>query len=148
MELYRALQSRARVSMVSAVGDHELEGIARTIDSSLRIGGPDDLDGHLEQLVAASSCGPIAPKSLDLIGHSTTASSLLRLGSWVIDGADPGVIARFRAFAERSVLQRLGIHAIRLLGCNTAGTARGCETICALAEAANACLLYTSDAAD
>jgi len=136
MELYRSLLLRARVSMVSAVGDHELDGIAQTIESSLLVAGPDDLERHLEQLGAASDCRLVVPRTLDLIGHSTTASSLLRLGNWIVDGADLDVIARFRALADRSLLQRARIRAIRLLGCNTAATKHGRETICALAEAA------------
>jgi len=135
MELYRALQSRARVSMVSGVGDPELDGIARMIDSSLRISGLDDLDGHLEQLVAAIDGEIIESRTVDLIGHSTTADSLLRLGGGVIDGADPGVIDRFRSLADRGVLARLGVRAFRLLGCTTAGTRRARATICALSEA-------------
>jgi len=69
--------------------------------------------------------------------------SLLRLGGWVIDGADPGVIARFHSLADRGVLARLGIRAIRLLGCTTAGTAHGRATVCALAEASGVEVLGT-----
>jgi hypothetical protein len=130
--------------MVSGVGDHELDGIARTIDSSLRIRDPDDLDGHLERLVAAIEGETVGPRTVDLIGHSTTADSLLRLGGCVIDGADPGVIARFRSLANRGVVARLGIRAFRLLGCTTAGTTRARATIRALSDASGIEVFGTS----
>ena len=73
-------------------------------------------------------------KTLDLIGHSTTAYSLLTLGHWVIDGEDPEGLTFWRELATDHVLPRLGITAIRLLGCATALGRRGRATMHALAE--------------
>ena len=77
----------------------------------------------------------MVPRTLDLIGHAT-ASAQLRLGSWVLDATHPGVARWFRELAVRGTWARLGIHAIRLLGCRTAATEPGRATICALAELA------------
>jgi hypothetical protein len=135
MELYRSLLSRACLSMVSATPDDGLDGIARIIASSLRIGGPDALDAALQRMLAAGDRDELEePKTLDLIGHSAAPTSQLRLGDWVIDLACPEVAEYFRGLAQRGVLPRLGIHAVRLLGCGTASTACGRATICALAD--------------
>jgi hypothetical protein len=135
MALYREQLSRSRLSMISAVRDHELDRIAQTIQPSHRIHGPTDLADVLEQLLAtAGGIEPNGPKTLDLIGHSTSLASLLRLGDWVIDAESPCVTAFFRAVAKHDVLPRLGIRAVRLLACKTAGTVSGRSTLCALAD--------------
>ena len=77
---------------------------------------------------------PPTPKTLDLIGHSSPDKSLLVLGDWVIDGARPTVIAYFRELAEQDVLPRLGITAVRLIGCDTADSEAGRWTLHALGE--------------
>lgn len=135
MEQYREVLARARLSVVSAEPDHELERIAERITSSARIGGPAELEGWFGRLLAASDgAKTIAPKTLDLLGHSTARTSLLRLGDWIIDAASPAVASVFRALADHRVLPQLGIHAVRLLGCKTAETGPGRATICALAD--------------
>lgn len=135
MELYRSLLSRACLSMVSAEPDDGLDAVARIIQPSVRIAGPEELDAALQRLIAASdSTGVVAARTLDLIGHSAAATSQLRLGDWVIDAARPEVAAFFRGLAARGVLPQLGIRALRLLGCGTASTADGRATICALAD--------------
>jgi hypothetical protein len=52
----------------------------------------------------------------------------------VIDASSPTVTAFFRELADCDVLARLGIHAVRLLACKTAGSEQGRSTICALAN--------------
>ena len=134
MELYLELLSRPRVSMISAEPDHELDVIARIVRPSLRVGGPAELERELERLVAASaSADGTAARTLDLIGHSAT-SSQLRLGDWTIDAASPAVTAWSRGLADRGVLPRLGIGAVRLLGCHTAAPGAASATLVALAE--------------
>jgi hypothetical protein len=76
----------------------------------------------------------VAPKTLDLIGHATPGMSLLMLGEWVIDASRPTVASFFRGLADNDVLPRLGIHAVRLIGCQTADTRHARATICTLAE--------------
>lgn len=135
MELYREPSPRSRVSAISAVHDSELDRIARTIRSSLRVRGPADLEALLGRLLGAADGSTASePRTLDLIGHSTSSTSLLQLGDWVIDADSSGVTAFFRGLARHGVLPRLGIRAVRLLACHTASTARGCATLCALAD--------------
>jgi hypothetical protein len=134
MEQYREQLSRPRLSAISAVPDRELDTIAQIIGRSLRIRDRGDLEEVLGQLLAAADTGAaIAAKTLDLIGHSTPAS-LLRLGDLVVDAANPRVMAFFRGLADCEVLPRLGIRALRLLGCDTAGTAQGRSTLCTLED--------------
>jgi len=134
MELYDELLSRTQLSVISTEPDHELDRIAQIISPSVRIGGRAELGGLLGRLVAASDgARTVAPKTLDLHGHSTAGTAQLRLGDWVIDAAEPTVTAWFRELADHDVLPRLGIHAVRLLACRTADTEQGRATICALA---------------
>lgn len=130
-----ALLMSPRLSLVSAEPDPELARLAARISSSVRIAGRSELERVLGDLVRAAEHAPaIAPRTLDLLGHSTAAAGLLRLGDWVIDGASPTVTAFFRELADHDVLARLGIRAVRLLACRTADTLAGRATICALAE--------------
>jgi hypothetical protein len=132
MELYRELLSRPRLSAISAMCDGELDRIAQIIRPSVRIADRTDLEALVGRLLAAADAGaPVAPKTLDLIGHST--ASLLRLGDWVLDGASMRVKAFFRGLAEHDVMPRLGIRALRLLACNTAGAGHGESTLRTLA---------------
>jgi hypothetical protein len=134
MELYRALLSRSHLSMISGVSDPELDSIALTIRPSFRLDGRADLEAVLGRLLAAAEgVSSIAPKTLDLIGHSTPSTSVLVLGDWVVDGTSPRVTAFFRGLAEYDVLPRLGVRTVRLLACSTAATAPGRSTLCALA---------------
>jgi hypothetical protein len=100
------------------------------------VDGRVELESLLARLLAEadeSRAAPV-PKTLDLIGHSSAPDWLLLLGDWVIDADRPDVLECFRALADDNVLPRLGVHAVRLLGCNTACTARGRATIARLAE--------------
>jgi hypothetical protein len=71
----------------------------------------------------------VSPTVLDLLGHSTRDHHLLRLGQTPIDMLDPNVERFFAALADDEVLPRLGIVALRLLGCETAVTVAGRRTM-------------------
>lgn len=133
--IHRALLAGPHLSVVSAEPDAVLQGIARTIGRVVTVDGPAALDAALSHLADEAARTPgAATRTLDLIGHTRTAASLLSLGNWVIDAEDPTTVAVFRGLADRAVLPRLGIHALRLLGCHSAGSERGRDTICRLAE--------------
>lgn len=133
MARYRELLSRPRVSVISAEIDPELDAIARIVRPSLRVDGRAELERELGHLLAASEQAPaVGPRTLDLIGH-TTPGSLLRLGDWTIDAAHPTVRSLFRGLADLDVLPRLGIRAVRLLGCRTAAPGPARATLAALA---------------
>jgi hypothetical protein len=120
------------VSIISRSDDDELRAIEATIADAVVIDGRADLEAALCRLLAAGA--PSAPRTLDLIGHSTAGTSLLVMGDWVIDATSLTVTAFFRELAEQNVLARLGIEAVRLLGCATAVTEHGRWTVCALAD--------------
>jgi hypothetical protein len=131
----RGLLAGPQLSVVSAEPDADLQRIARTIGRVVTVDGPAALEAALAQLASEAARAPGAStRTLDLIGHTRTAASLLSLGNWWIDAADPATVAVFRNLAERAVLPRLGIQALRLLGCHSASTERGRDTICRLAE--------------
>jgi hypothetical protein len=128
-----ALLTLPHLVVVSGEPDFELQRIARTVRHSVTVDGRRGLEQLLGRLAAAAD-GAVGSRTLDLVGH-TRRASLLMLGDWMIDGGDPATKRWFRALAEGGVLARLGIRALRLLGCNTAATPRGRATICELAEA-------------
>jgi len=131
----RALLAGPHLSVVSAEPDAVLQGIAHAIGRVLTVDRPAALASALVHLAEVTACAPgTAGRTLDLIGHTRTADSLLSLGGWLVDAADPATVAVFRDLAERAVLRRLGIHALRLLGCHSAGTERGRDTIGRLAD--------------
>ena len=127
-----ALLAQPRLSVITGDPDAELTRIRELIEHRVVIDGRDDLEELLGYLLSAGL--PPTRKTLDLIGHATPDRSLLAMGSWVIDAGSSAVRAFFRELAELEVLPRLGIHAIRLLACQTAETAHGCATICKLSE--------------
>ncbi len=74
-----------------------------------------------------------APRTLDLLAHST-ADRLLQMGSSVLDPRQPAIRRLFEQMARDEVLPGLGIHAVRLLGCETAMTHAGQDAIRALTD--------------
>jgi hypothetical protein len=126
------LLSRPHLSIITRQADAELERIQSTIAHKLLVDGRADLEAQLGALLDLRVAP--APKTLDLIGHTTSDRSLLLLGDWVIDATSPTVTSFFRGLADDDVLPRLGIHAVRLLGCMTADSAHGRWTICKLAD--------------
>jgi len=126
------LLAAPHLSLVTGAADTELARIVEVLDHKVLIetrGNVEELFGSLLALDA-----PPTSKTLDLIGHSTPGKSLLVLGNWVIDAASQTVTAFFRELAEQEVLPRLGITAVRLLGCLTADTGHARWTICTLAD--------------
>jgi hypothetical protein len=89
---------------------------------------------ELREVLGRHLPDPVAPATLDLIGHSTRDHHLLRLGNTPIDMLDPYVAGFFRALAQAHLLQRLHIVAVRLLGCETAVTDSGQRTLRMLAQ--------------
>jgi len=70
--------------------------------------------------------------TLDLTGHSTRDHHLLRLGDDRM--LDPVVARFFRSLAAEHLLSRLGVVAVRLLGCETAASPSGKRTLRLLAR--------------
>jgi hypothetical protein len=120
------------LSVISRVVDAELARIDDAIELTSPVGGRGELEELLCRRLETADSGA---KTLDLIGHAT-ADGLLELGSWVIDGSRPVTRAFFRGLADSGVLARLGIVAIRLLGCETAYTDAGRRTLRVIADAA------------
>jgi hypothetical protein len=86
-----------------------------------------DLHGVLDRVARCITCAGAA-RTLDLLGHST-GRRLLQLGSTEIDPAHPDVRREFERLAREGVLARLNIDELRLLGCQTAMSPAGQETI-------------------
>lgn len=129
----RTLLSCPHLSVITDGADAELNRIRDALEDVVGLRDRTDLEALLSQLAAYDL--PSTRKTLDLIGHSSASQSLLELGAWTIDGDDPRVIRFFRGLAGNDVFRRLGIHAIRLLGCETATTKAGRTTIRTLAAA-------------
>jgi len=131
----RSLLTRPRLTIVSGEPDFELRRIAHTVTDSVMVDGRMELEELLSDLlIEAARCPEVVPKTLDLIGHTRTNASLLALGQWIIDAANPTTTAFFRELADHDVLPRLGVYALRLLGCNSAGSAQARATIRKLGE--------------
>lgn len=128
----QALLAQTQLSMITRHADAELARIHEAIEHKVLVDGRADVEEILGRLLACD--GPRTPKTLDLIGHSTPNGSLLQLGDWVLDTTSSTVTAFFRELADHDVLPRLGVHAVRLLGCKTAVTAHARATICVLSE--------------
>jgi hypothetical protein len=118
--------------VISAFADAELAAIRQTIPHAVAVEGRADLELLLGR-VLEERVKPTA-KTLDFIGHTTSGKSLLVLGDWVIDATNKSVMSFFRGLADQDVPNRLGIEAVRLLGCTSADTAHGRWTVCALAD--------------
>jgi hypothetical protein len=129
----RPFLTQSRLSVVTRYADYELARIQNLIEHKALVEGRGDLEELLSRLLNEVRSDPI-PKTLDLIGHSTPGQQLLMLGDWVIDAAKPTVTAFFRGLADQEVLPRLGVYAVRLLGCQTADTSHGRATICMLSD--------------
>lgn len=128
----RALLAQTQLSMITRHADAELARIHEAIEHKVLVDGRADVEEILGRLLACDE--PRTPKTLDLIGHSTPRGSLLQLGDWVLDATSSTVTAFFRELADYEVLPRLGVHAVRLLGCKTAETGHARATICTLSD--------------
>ncbi len=126
------LLDQPRLSLITRAADDELRSIQDVVAGAVLVDGRADVEAILSEL--ARHDGPRTLKTLDLIGHSTPDHSLLMLGDWVIDGTKSRVASYFRGLADCDVLSRLGIHSIRLLGCQTAESELARQTLTTLAE--------------
>lgn len=124
----------AHLSLISNESDGLIGQIRDTISQSVVVEGRADVERVLNAMVREDRSE--AARTLDLIGHSTPDRSLLVLGNWVLDGSRWKVTAFFRGLADEDVWARLGITAIRLLGCETAATEAGRSTLLAISDAA------------
>lgn len=131
MENVDLLLDQSHLCVMTRHADFELTRIQNTVDHKALVDGRADLEAMFSALLACDR--PRTAKTLDLIGHSTS-DCLLQLGDWVIDGTRPSVASYFRGLADNDVLSRLGIYAVRFLGCSTATTKRGRATMVALSD--------------
>ncbi len=129
----RRLLTRPRISIVTSHPDAEVSRLQALLGEHLQADGRSALEQLLGSLLYAGSEGAPAPKTLDLIGHATS-DGLLRLGDWVLDGESPTVSSFFRGIADHEVLPRIGVCALRLLGCSTAVSTRARTTMKILSE--------------
>ncbi|HSN29183.1 MAG TPA: hypothetical protein VLT45_23000 [Kofleriaceae bacterium] len=130
--MFAKLLAQKHLSIISSYADAELGAIRAAIPHAITVDGRADLELLLGRLLDANV--KPTPKTLDLIGHTTTDKSLLVLGDWLIDATNSTVLSFFRGLADQDVPRRLGIEAVRLLGCTSADTAFGRWTVCALAD--------------
>ncbi len=121
------------VSIITRSSEQSLLQIKNRINEVHRVDGRSDVEELLGTLLSTAGDTP-PPATLDLIGHSGARDAHLELGDWTIDAAQPSVAAFFRGLADQDVFRRLGITAIRLLGCETARTQAARSTLLALAE--------------
>jgi hypothetical protein len=128
------LLAQPRITVVTGQVDSELGRVRDIVEHKVLVDGRADLEAVLGQLLALAPAQRLTPKTLDLVGHSVAGTSVLQLGDWVIDTARSGVSAFFRELADHDVLPRLGIYAVRLVGCRTAESAQARRTICALSD--------------
>jgi hypothetical protein len=91
----------------------------RRLPGAPRVGSLSDLRRFLDHYPPSDAA------TLDLVAHGNRGHRLLRLGKDVIDFFNPAVAKFFTQLAVDGVLQRLNIHALRLLGCDTAATENG-----------------------
>lgn len=124
----RHLLALPRISLMTSHPDAEASRLQAMLVDHVQVDGRSALEAVLGRLVYAVGDVAPAPKTLDLIGHSTP-DGLLRLGDWVIDGESSKVTAFFRNIADIEVLPRIGVTALRLLGCSTAVGARARNTM-------------------
>lgn len=132
MDSLRRLLDLPHLAVVTRHGDLELTRIQNIIEHRVLVDGRVELEEAFSRLLLIPTTDPV-PKTLDLIGHSTP-EALLQLGNWVIDTTKPTVTAFFREIADNDVLLRLGINAVRLLGCCTAETEKARLSLCTLSD--------------
>lgn len=126
------MTSHAHLSVISRTTEPEMSRIGEVLGDKVEVEGRWDLEAALSRMLVQGT--DPAPRTLDLIGHSSPDDQLLVLGDWVIDTRRAIVGSFFRGIAEEDVLGRLGVRAVRLLGCETARTEVGRATIVRLAE--------------
>jgi hypothetical protein len=117
---------RRIASVLATDRDAYLGAVEQRLARSRRIGSLHELETWTATLAETRV------ETLDLIAHSATTDRLLVLGTDVIDARRPVVRDAFERMA--TPLGRHGIRAVRLLGCGTATSAAGRQTLRALAN--------------
>jgi hypothetical protein len=98
-------------------------GMPLRVDEASHMRWVDTLDDVVMKLrvwAATEASPPAVCRTLDLIGHSTRDHHLLRIGETPIDMFRPAVVRVFETIKTEQLLDRLGVTAVRLLGCSTA----------------------------
>jgi hypothetical protein len=96
--------------------------------------GLDDLEHRLQRPPWKGA------RTVDLISHSTTEDKLLIIGDDLVDSRRLKVRAAFQRLSP--LLQRVGVGAVRLLGCGTATRPAGRKTIRDLAAILQPIIVY------
>ena len=132
MELLRTLLDQPHICVITRQPDVEMRQIQDTIEHKALVEGRADLEALFSGLLAYETRQRAQDAGSHRALHRQVACSML--GDWVIDAERPGVTSYFRELADNDVLPRLGINAVRLLGCHTAGNAKTRSTIRTLTE--------------
>ena len=104
------------ISMMGPAEDPVLRRLVRRCPRIVQVASLEALAEHLELRAAFR---PEGPTTLDLIGHSAP-NNLLRFAGTVVDMFQPEVAAFFSELSRRTLLDRLQVTGVRLLGCHTA----------------------------
>jgi hypothetical protein len=119
---------RSRINVPSNEKDAELLYIREKFEpNELPAGSLDELKKKLSTLI-----GPVPV--VDLICHSTASDHYLRLNRWVVRWDDQTVSDYFNG-EGKARFRELDVKWLRLIGCGTATTKRGWETIRQIASA-------------
>lgn len=137
------LLAQPRLSLITRQADRELARVQATVTHALLVDGRGEVEEVIGRLLACNA--PPTPKTLDLIGHTTAADPRLQLGDWVIDGDRALTRAIVRELADHDVFPRLGVTAVRLVGCRTAATAQARQMLATLTSIAGVEVYGTAD---
>jgi hypothetical protein len=112
---------------VSSTGEDVLQGTQPRLANARRVHSLDELAAQLATIELDDG-----PRTLDLVGHTTRAAKLMRLGTTILDLTVPSVIDTIEGMTGS--IKRCQIAAVRLLGCDSATTLPGQLTIKLLAH--------------
>jgi hypothetical protein len=110
-----------RLNVISDSEERELDAIRARLETYSSV-------AHLAYIVdgrRARAAGGETIETVDVIGHSS--QGVLVLGTTPLD--DSPVVAIAMTDQLRPLLLELGVRALRLLGCSTATTERGCAAL-------------------
>lgn len=112
---------------VSSTGEDVLQGTHPRLANATRVHSLAELAQQLATIELDEG-----PRTLDLVGHTTRAAKLMRLGTTIVDLTVPTVIDTIEGMTAS--IKRCHIVAVRLLGCDSATTLPGQLTIKLLAH--------------
>ncbi|HEU4731646.1 MAG TPA: hypothetical protein VFT22_27310 [Kofleriaceae bacterium] len=129
---------RISLNLVSADALDTIHAAMRRAPDTTIVTSLDDVPRALEEQAARLRLPAVGPDrglevDLDLIGHSTRAHHLLRIGATAIDLLDLGVRRFFEQLARTGLLGAVNAISLRLLGCETAISPSGRRTLGSLA---------------